>query len=34
MYIKGGEKMTGWNWSPNGDDPVYLITTSRICEDH
>lgn len=30
MYINGGEKLTGWNWSPNGDDQVDLIRWLNI----
>lgn len=30
MYINGGDKLTGWNWSPNGDDQVDLIRWLNI----
>ena len=30
MYINGGEKLTGWSWSPNGDDQVDLLRWINI----
>lgn len=30
MYINGGEKLTGWTWSPNGDDQVELLRWINI----
>ena len=30
MYINGGEKLTGWTWSPNGDDQVDLLRWINI----
>ena len=30
MYINGGEKLTGWAWSPNGDDQVELLRWINI----
>lgn len=30
MYINGGEKLTGWNWSPYGDTQVELIRWINI----
>jgi len=30
MYINDGEKLTGWNWSPSGDDQVDLLRWINI----
>lgn len=30
MYINGGEKMTGWNWSPGGNTQIDLIRWLNI----